>query len=263
MTIPVLLWSPTGGKIVRFMYNNLIDTATATANSAATDFPVTNLQHEWFKKEWRSTGVASEWVKFDLGSAQNVAALVVKYHNFTGAATVHIQANATDAWGAPSVDVALPVTSDLIVYFWSAAQSYRWWRLTIVDAGNTDGYVRIGRIFLGTYFAPSRNCDNAYEIEPSDPSVTGMSTGGQVSADSRTHFRQWIFDFRGLTAADRTSFEAVFTIVGKETKPYFLSEYPDIGSTMIYYVRNVTNWRYKQMGGEGLFALQINIREER
>ena len=248
--------------IMRLMYDNLIDIATVTASSAATDFPVSNLQHEWFLRHWRSTGVASEWVKFDLTTAQNVTSLVIKYHNFTAGATVHIQGNAADAWGAPSVDVALPITSDVIEYYWTAAQSYRWWRITIVDAGNTDGYVRIGRPFLGTYLAPSRNCDNAYEIEPADPSVITDSTGGQASADSRTHYRQWIFDFRGLTSADRASFETAFAVVGR-AKPYFLSENPDTGSTVLYYVRNMTNWRYRQMGGEGLYTMQMNIREER
>jgi len=248
--------------IMRLMYDNLIDSATATANSAATDFPVSNLQHEWFKKEWRSTGVASEWVKFDLTTAQNVTSLVIKYHNFTAGATVHIQANATDAWGAPTVDVTLTVTSDVIIYFWSAAQSYQWWRLTVVDAGNADGYVRIGRPFLGGHFAPSRNFNNGYQITKSDPSIIAESTGGQVSVDSRTQYRQWVFEFRGLTAADKTSFEAVFTEVGR-AKAYFVSEDPDTGSTVLYYVRNMTDWAIRHILGDDLHELQINIREER
>ena len=251
--------------IVRFSYNNLADTASAiTALSEAADYPVENVQHDWLQRSWRSTGVADEWVKFDMGAAVNVTSFFIRNHNLRiGAGTLRIQASSDDVWAAPEmvVNQLITVTPDIIEYTWSAAQSYRWWRILIDDAGNTDGYFRLGRVFLGTSVSPSRNYNWAYPITRLDPSELIESDGGQVSVNTKTQYRQWVLDFRGLTDADHTALMTMYETVGRAV-PYFISLDPDDGYADLHYVRNMTDWQFVHEN-DALYSLQINVREER
>jgi len=99
--------------------------------------------------KWRSTGITTENIVIDLGSAQNATALVIHDHNFTDAASVKLQENATDAWGAPSYDSGdITIQDPLFLYF---DQTYRYHRILMADATNTDGYLEFANLFDGTY----------------------------------------------------------------------------------------------------------------
>ena len=98
---------------------------------------------------WRATGDTSETLTIDLGSIQQVTAFLLQDHNLTAAATVHLLGNSANAWGAPAYDSgALTVQDPLYLYL---SQTYRYWRITLVDAANPDGYIEAANLFLGTY----------------------------------------------------------------------------------------------------------------
>lgn len=232
--------------IIKFMYDNLWDASgtTLTSSSEEAGYPDTNTQQRWHTRCWRATGDAAEWVKVDLGSAQNIKAFVIKNHNFTGAATLKIQGNAADVWGAPTVDVTLPITTGTIIYTWSSNQSYRWWRVSIEDGANPDTYVKIGRIFLGSFFEPASNFAT-HTPAFLDPSGIKHSTGGQYSANEKTHYKTISYGFKGITVADFASFETVYDEVGI-SKNYFICEDSADASayTITYYVRNTSRWEF-------------------
>lgn len=102
--------------------------------------------------EWRTTGVSDENVVVDMDLPVNVKALVINEHNLTAGATITLEANATDAWGAPSYQQAVTHATGKICMFLD--ESYQYWRLRIQDAGNADGYLRMAGLFLGDYFQP-------------------------------------------------------------------------------------------------------------
>jgi hypothetical protein len=84
----------------------------------------------------------------DLESAQQCTALVILDHNFTSGVTIRHQANASDAWTSPTVDDTITNQNPIIEYF---DYTYRYHRLVILDAENTDGYVECSELYLGTY----------------------------------------------------------------------------------------------------------------
>ena len=226
------------------MYDNLWDGGTITSSSEEAGFPDTNTQQRWHTRCWRATGDAAEWVKIDLGAAQNITAFVIKNHNFTAGATLKIQGNAADVWAGPTVDVTLPITTDTIVYFWSSNQNFQWWRVSIADGANPDTYVKIGRIFLGSYFEPARTFAT-HTVGFIDPSGIKNSTGGQYSANEKTHYKTISYGFIGITEADFASFETVYDEVGL-SKNYFICEDSADASpyTVTYYVRNTSEWTF-------------------
>ena len=230
--------------IIKFLYDNLWDDGTITSSSEADGFPDTNTQQRWHTRCWRATGDAAEWVKVDLAAAQNVKTFVIKNHNFTAGATLKIQGNAADVWGAPAVDVTIPITTGTIIHTWSSNQSYRWWRISIADGANPDTYVKIGRVYLGSFFEPADNY--AYHtVGFIDPSGVKHSTGGQYSANSKTHYKTISWGFKGISEADFASFETVFDEVGL-SKNYFICEDSADASpyTVTYYVRNTSKWEF-------------------
>lgn len=190
-------------KILRFMWSNYFDSATVTTSSEAADYPVAMLQNRW-KSEisgWRSTGLAAEWVIADLGSPKAVQAFVFENMNLTTGATVELGGHASDPTavgaGATTFHIHITVTAAMvaakrIVIFLAAAETYRWWRLLMTDAGNGAGYISASRIYLGPHFEPVRGYRTEWKRVPGSDSTVDYSDGGQASVTERPMF--WIYE---------------------------------------------------------------------
>jgi hypothetical protein len=224
----------------RILYNNLWDGGTLTDSSEASGYAGTNTQQRWPTRVWRSTGITSEWIKVNLGSAKAIQALVLHDHNLTAGATVTLQGNATDSWGAPSYNQALtwavagdgPYTT--FCYFPASTQTYQWWRLTVADTGNTAGYLSVGRIFLGPYTGLTRTYKSrksSYE----DPSVVETSIGGQKTSFQLTRYRTWQYDLPNI-ASDKSTLLGILKVVGTSV-PWFFCEDSTYPSVMTFYVQ--------------------------
>jgi hypothetical protein len=248
-----------------FMYDNLFDAAVLTPSTQNNNFPVSNIQHRWFTKVWRSaddTGTLTENIVIDLGASPGaVWAFALKKHNFSSSAVVRIQANASDSWGSPSVDVTLSL-ADLLVYFWSSAQTYRYWRLDMVDSAPVGAYLEIGRLFLGAYFSPSINMNNNYKKRISDPSDLNWSDGGQIVTNQKTRFHQYDISFEYLPPADLAEFETMFNDrgVGRE---FFFCRDRDLPLTTTIYCRMNRDMEIEHVGLEQFYNVTMGIEELR
>jgi hypothetical protein len=253
-------------KNIRFLYDNWVDSATLTASSANANFPVANIKHPWYTRHWRTTGVSAESCIFDLTSAKAVQAFVWKYHNLGANAVVHVQGNATNSWGAPYVDVTVPIIAGQLVYFWDTPQTYQYWRVTFGDAGNSDGYLRCGRPYFGPYFSPTVNFANDYTKRIVDPSDIVESYGGQESANLKTRYKEFGYSWSAnnpISKADSDTLTDIFyTYVGKSVS-YFLCQDADLKDTTTYYVRNTSDWDIPHIFMETYFGFHIDVKEAR
>jgi hypothetical protein len=120
--------------------------------------------------EWRSAAVASPvTLTLDLGSALAVQALVLMDHNLTAAATITLAANSSNAWGAPAYGpVTVTWAAGKLAHFLAAAETYRYWQLSITDTANPDGYLRLAELFLGPFTELTQNFDRGWKrgVEP-------------------------------------------------------------------------------------------------
>ena len=171
----------------RILYNmDTWDAATITGSSQAnTDLVPANVVHDHVSKMWRTTGKASENIVFDLGTATKITVFSMFTFNLTSAATVTLQANASDSWGSPSYSQVLTIATDAdsavhqrIVFFLD--QTYRYFRLLLADAGNADTYLQIGRIAAGEYYETTRNINQGFNISMFDPSEGDRVPGRQT-----------------------------------------------------------------------------------
>jgi len=105
---------------------------------------------------YRSSALESpNTITIDLVSSQEIKALVIYDHNFTSNATITLKGHTSDSWGSPDFSEAVTWASDKILHYLSSATTKRYWRLEVTDAGNSDNYIEIGELFIGSYFEPA------------------------------------------------------------------------------------------------------------
>jgi len=159
-------------------------------------------------------------INIDLGSAQEVKALVLSDHNMTSAATISL----VGLYDTVFTD-AVTWADDRIVHFLSAATTKRYWQLQITDAANTDGYIEIGEIYLGSYIELSRNYREGFE-DDTDLLMEINETPFGVRRDRYYNTRRnFSYDWVALESADLTKLRALVTAITDRTagtyKPFW------------------------------------------
>jgi hypothetical protein len=143
----------------RFLYNNQIKTfaKSLVADSQQTNYPSANLQTDNYSQTWRTLNASSSHnVVNDFLAAVQIDTVFLGNVNLTSSATVTIQANATDSWGAPSFSEALTISGlgldpkqRNLYHELSSAQTFQFWRILISDTTNPDGFYEVGEWWLG------------------------------------------------------------------------------------------------------------------
>lgn len=119
---------------------------TATASSAATDYPASTLVDWRYPRQiWRSTATTAQTITLDLGSALSHVGVYLRGANFTACT---LAANATNSWGSPSVSVPVTLTYDALLkryhrmVYWQASRApitFRYIQLQISSQTPVDG----------------------------------------------------------------------------------------------------------------------------
>jgi hypothetical protein len=222
----------------RLAYVNLLTASGVTISSSAqaTGHPDDNLASVARWKDWRSsTTTGDQWAKFDLGSSKSfqvIAAIDVRVH--TGG-TLRFQANATDSWGAPTVNELITVPSPnfagVLVKWLAASQSLRWIRFLFTNTGAVSEYVQIGAVFAGVYLQPTLSIARGVNVSPVDPSVVRTAIGGASSVVRRAQFHNIAGAFQWQESSERDNLRTAFKTVGRFTPCLFSVDPGDTGLT--------------------------------
>ena len=175
---------------------------------------------------------APNTIAVDLGSAQEVKALIIHDHNFTNAATLLLEADDAATFdsdgGSAQFSEAVTWNSEKIVHYLATATTKRYWRLSVTDAGNTDLYIEIGEIYLGSYLELTRNYKNGFSWENSflmESNRTPYGVGTDRFYNTQKTFR---FDFGMMAAADVTSMETLLAAIASRSlgtfKPFWFNK---------------------------------------
>jgi hypothetical protein len=173
--------------------------------------------------DFRSAGLDSPvWLKADLGSARQVRAFVLLHHNITSGATITLQANSADDWGAPPYSQAITWAAGVLCFFLN--ETYRWWRLTVTDASNPDGYIRASELYLGDYLefqdlAPVLVAEEDNVMQE----LSSRSQAGVERVQLFSQWREWRLQIANKLSSELTSlntlFEGVRDIACQRTLP--------------------------------------------
>jgi hypothetical protein len=145
--------------IVQRYSDNIAPSATASVDSgtADTDYPIANaVDYNPAKPVKLTTTTGSFLFDFGVATRQDVVALI--HHNLTAGLNVRYQMNATNAWGAPTVDAAFTIPAyredlypvnpfiDLTGVSGYSASGFRYGRVKVT--GTNAAAVAIGEIVI-------------------------------------------------------------------------------------------------------------------
>lgn len=250
-----------GGGIFNLLWNSGANSATSVGSTIGFNIASDDTGSLTYTADYIRIH-SEEWLKTDLGSAQNVLAFAFKKHSFLPTATVRIQGHSSDSWGTPNVDQLLTLSADITIFYWTSAQSQQWWRIYMKDVDNPAGYIEMGRAFLGGHFSPSVNCHRNYAAEIVDPTDILYSDGGQMVSNKKTKFKRTGYSFEHAVAADLTSFEEIWDSLGR-SGDFFFTKDRDKASTTTRYVHFLKDLKYKHIAREELFNIDIVIEDLR
>jgi hypothetical protein len=225
---------------VRLAYTNLLTASgvVISSSSEATGYVDDNLASPARWKKWRSaTGTGDQWWKADLGANKNFQVLAAMNAVLHSGGTLKAQANATDAWGAPTVNDTLSVPSpdytQVIADWLSSVQNLRWIRFYFTNVGAVNSFVELGAVFAGTYLQPTRSISDGLSIRRIDPSVRRFALGGQRSSVVRPKFHQVSAIFQAQTAAARDDLRTLYETSGSAV-PVLLAIDPTVPGLTFY-----------------------------
>ena len=206
---------------MRIAYDNLIDDYTLTPSSEDGSYPVENIQDTRLSRVFRTDSEVSDvTIDIDLGSAQGITCCAILAHNITSGATIKIQADDNAGFSSPA-ELSLTHAAGIIVHFFSSTPSYRYWRFYIDDDSNSDGYIELGRLFLGTYLTIDNSCLRELPEEALDTSVVDYSLTGQAYGDEGDIFRRYALQFPYWSSSMLSSIKTFVEAV-KKYEPFIL-----------------------------------------
>ena len=235
--------------------------ANITANSSTLNYPVSNVVDSRLSTIFKTDSSTTATIVFDCAAAVNVTSIIIANHNISsGVTTLKLQGNATDSWGTPSVDETLTWASGHIIKDITQA-SYRYWRIQIIDAGNSDGFISIGRAWIGDlYQAP--DIAPAINHNRNSESVKSISASGQGYQDTRYKYSIVTATWPKLTHTEKAEIFAIFDAIDIGT-PFFVTfeeTQSDIGT--LYVTLDNDSINMSLLSNVNYYTAGINFRQE-
>ncbi|GEM_PF-2389835 len=139
------------------------------------------------------------------------------------------------------------------LFLFDSPEEYQYWKITFIDENNPDGYLELGRAFLGPVFRPIRNFKVDFQIQPfKDPSRNETSLGQIAHSDGKQKFSEIKLNFQNVEPDEvRWGFAHLQNVVGL-TEDFFISLEPD---------QSVSDWFYSVYYGR--LSKEIDIRPSR
>lgn len=214
------------GSTLSLLWNS----GTNTANSLASSIGFYGSADSTGSLTYTSDEIAihtEEFVQFDLGTwgANPIDSFIVFFDkldgsNLSNSAVVKLQAHQTQDFSSPSVNQTLTYSNDFQTYshFFSSAQNYRFWRISIIDPQNTDLYVEIPLVVLAySNQSISQSPEVGFKESIKDTSSAFMSTYGDEYFDVYPNVNMISYQWAHLTEAAKKEFRLIYERVGKVT----------------------------------------------
>jgi len=234
---------------MRILSDNYVKTATITALTEAVGYEFnTALKDTRLSRIARTIDLTSQTIVFDLGSAKAIDYFAIIKHNLTSSAIIHIQGNASDVWTAPTVDVTVTWTVNNIIYNWSSAQTYRYWRITISDATNTDTFISMSKVYLGGY-VQLPNMGKSQKLNVSSTSDVAESVSGQSYGDPGYFYLSGDVTFPIIEDSEKLTIETLFRLTDKYTPVILLIWENDLTIQPPIYSRITNDMMFTRIDG--------------
>lgn len=205
----------------------LWDTGTNTATSIGDSLGYDTASDDTGSLSYGSASASihtEESVLIDLQSIEEVDAFAIVFdpkrgNKLSTLAEVRIQANATPSFSSPAVDEVVTFDSVAGVYnfFWDTAQSYRYWRVKVVDPTNSNLQVELGKVVLSRSITFTQPPENGFTLAHQDLSKNQTNPFGNVFSDIYPVRRALSFNYKFLEQTDLEDLFDLYYRVGNTT----------------------------------------------
>ncbi len=188
---------------------NRIEDATLSGGSWSSGLPLNNLKNRELAAVARSTNATtgSTAINLDLGQARTLRVVALVNHNLSQAAQFRVKLGTTsggsdlfsggyepawaltfdgqllewenDNWWMGAADNEFIRHPFMAVYLLPDWLSARYVRIEISDTGNADGYVQLGRVFVGSGSIPEYNASYGMQDDWEDLSEVDYNAEGE------------------------------------------------------------------------------------
>lgn len=195
---------------------------------------------------WRSADVSgTKTIDMNLETAQAIKALIIYDHNFTSAATgsnLKIIGDSASTFnsdgGNPEFSENITWSENKILHYLSSEQTYKYWRLSITDTSNPDGYLEIGELYIGPYTALSKGVYRGTTNTINSILVGGRTKFGIRKSRFLNKGHNWKYLYKALSDADRKTLEGILNTIGIQSSGKLLPVYfnEDITDTDYFFL---------------------------
>ncbi len=226
--------------------------ATLTETTENANFPVENLIALPVSKAFKSAdgGLTAQKTLIDLGSAKAIDIFALVNHNLQSGATITLKGGAGPDPSTFSTTITWRTDVAWKIF---ASQNFRYWSITLDDAGNPDNHLRGGYAMMGakttlTFQIQPEWSRERIKIQRSVENEIGIPMiGAEI-------FRGWrlIVSFDGLDLTEEETLHAFLDSLDFKTVPVLIL--PDTSENDAYFVRlEASHIIGKRTGATGVF----------
>jgi hypothetical protein len=180
--------------------------------------PLSNIQNPLLSKKSRSTNVATVEFYVDLGSAKAIRIISLCAHNLspTGILRIRGYSDATyttqvfgagfdaSVWPAGFTATQVQQYPKNYTLVLPSVLTARWWYFNLMDASNPDGYMEMGRLWLGSAdFEPATGISYGLKLGYESRDIIEESLGGVPWGSKKTPRRVLSGEFNTLTITEK------------------------------------------------------------
>jgi len=174
-----------------------------------------------------------QFVQLQFSQPFEVRAGILLDTNITSGGSVRLQGNDANIWTAPIFTTQLTEGDDLWADQFDPPQVLQHWRFTVDDVQNTNGFIEIGVVYIGSYTEPERGYSTPYGENRDELSSIQEADQGAHFQNIRPTRREWSIGWPGLSTADKIEFEKIANHV-QAGRPFFFALDADDIVNLVY-----------------------------
>lgn len=209
---------------MRIAYTNDWDNENLIVSSENANYPGSNVQDSRLSKVWRTTGTSAlAFLTVDNSSVYTDGRFAsIINTNLTTAGSVTFQASTSSGFGSYNFKQLTRLNDYWYVGFPSTfTMQKRYWRVEISDTGNPDGYIEVGRVWVGDYIDVVKSVSPTFPEYRKDTSEFDQSYGGQHYGDEGIILRNYKFNFPYFNSTNKDDIVTFIEDV-KKTKKFVM-----------------------------------------
>ena len=195
---------------------------TITASTAATAYPASNLKTLPIAKHWRSTGITSEDLQLDLGSALSIDLFGLINHNITASGTITVNGGSSANPDGSQYTTTVTRSEFDAFKLLSTAETWRYWKFIFADTTNPDGYIKVGKLLLGDSTTLAFHWQYGSKFTDRFVNIFKRSGGGVPYYEPVYGLVSQVFSFGPLTVAEMVTLRTLYRDLQGSANPLFI-----------------------------------------